>query len=213
MAGTITGLVIQKRNKERVNVFLDGEFAFGLALTHALGLHKGQHLSDEDLQRLQALDEVEVARETALNYLSYRPRSTSEVRAKLSEKGYSEAAIETAINRLTEVGLLDDAAFARFWLDNRDRFKPRGARALRFELHQKGIPDDIINLVLEDLDESEAAYRAAHGRMARYAQADQQTFNKKLGDFLARRGFSYDIIRDVLDRLWAETQNDNVHDD
>jgi regulatory protein len=204
MAGTITALVAQKRNKERVNVYLDGEFAFGLALVEAIKLHKGQQLTGEDIARLKALDEIEVAREHALNYLSYRPRSSEEVRRNLREKGFAGQTIETVIERLAGVGLLDDEAFARFWVDNRERFGPRSRRALRYELRQKGVPDAAIEAALADLDEEEAAYRAASARLRRYARADEQTFRKRLGAFLARRGFSYGIVRDALDRLWEE---------
>jgi regulatory protein len=204
MAGTITALVAQKRNKERVNVYLDGEFAFGLALIEALKLHKGQQLSDDDIARLKALDEIEVAHDRALNFLSYRPRSSEEVRRNLHQKEFAERTIETVIERLTGAGLLDDAAFARYWVDNRERFEPRSRRALRYELRQKGVPDPAIQAALDDLDEEDAAYRAASARLRRYARADEETFRKRLGDFLARRGFGYEIVRDVLDRLWQE---------
>jgi regulatory protein len=204
MAGTITALVAQKRNKERVNVYLDGEFAFGLALIEALKLHKGQQLSDDDIARLKVLDEIEVAHDRALNFLSYRPRSSEEVRRNLREKEFAEQTIETVIERLTGADLLDDAAFARYWVDNRERFQPRSRRALRYELSQKGVPDAAIQAALDDLDEEDAAYRAASARLRRYARADEETFRKRLGDFLARRGFGYGIVRDVLDRLWRE---------
>jgi regulatory protein len=204
MAGTITALVAQKRNKERVNVYLDGEFAFGLALIEALKLHKGQQLSDDDIARLKALDEIEVAHDRALNFLSYRPRSSEEVRRNLHQKEFAEQTIETVIERLTGAGLLDDAAFARYWVDNRERFEPRSRRALRYELRQKGVPDAATQAALDDLDEEDAAYRAASARLRRYARADEETFRKGLGNFLSRRGFAYGIVRDVLDRLWQE---------
>ena len=203
MAGTITALVVQKRNKERVNVYLDGEFVFGLAMIEALKLHKGQKLSDEDIARLKALDEIEKAHERALNYLSYRPRSVDEVRRNLLEK-YPETAVEAVIERLERAGLLNDQEFARFWVENRDRFKPRSERALRYELRQKGISDADIDLALDALDEEDAARRAAEDRARRYRNADEETFRKRMSDFLARRGFSYGIIRDVVDQLWTQ---------
>jgi regulatory protein len=202
MAGTITALVVQKRNKERVNVYLDGEFAFGLAMIEALKLHKGQTLTDEDIARLKTLDEIEKAHERALNYLSYRPRSVDEVRRNLSGK-YPEPAVEAVIDRLERAGLLNDREFARFWVENRDQFKPRSERALRYELRQKGVGDADIDLALESIDEADAARRAAEGRVRRYRNADEKTFRKRMSDFLARRGFSYGIIRDVVDQLWS----------
>ncbi len=204
MAGTVTALIVQKRNKQRVNIYLDGEFAFGLALIEAAKLHKGQQLTDEDIDHLKALDEIEVAHERALNLLSYRPRSVNEVQRNLREKQISEVAIETVVGRLERTGLLNDEEFARFWVENREQFAPRGERALRYELSQKGISDSIIDTVLGDLNQEDAAYRAARARAQRYAKADKAVFRKRLGDYLARRGFSYDDIRDAVERLWNE---------
>ena len=205
MAGKITALVAQKRNKERVNVYIDGEFAFGLALIEALKLHKGQTLTDEEIDRLKALDEVEVAHERALNLLSYRPRSTDEVRRKLQESNkFSENAVDKALEKLERAGLLDDEAFARYWVENRERFSPRSARALRHELRQKGVSDRVVEDVVTSLDEEDAAYRAAQAKLSRYANAEEDEFRKKLGGYLSRRGFSYGTVRDVLDRIWNE---------
>jgi regulatory protein len=212
MAGTITSLVAQEHNKERVSVFIDGEFAFGLALIEALKLRKGQQLSETEIARLRALDEIEVAHEAALNFLSYRPRSIDEVRRRLEERKFSQQAIEKVSERLQKAGLLDDEAFARYWIENREQFGPRSARALRQELRQKGVPDLTIVTALDGLDEEEAAYRAAGHQARRLTGLDRQAFRKKIGDFLTRRGFSYDVTRDVTNRLWAEhcEQNDDT---
>ena len=204
MSGTITGLVVQEKNKERVNVFLDGEFAFGLTMLEAFKLRKGQSLSDAEIGRLKALDEIEVAHERALNFLSYRPRSVAEVRRNLAEKGFAEEAIDAVITRLTDARLLGDEAFARYWVDNREAFQPRSAKALRFELRRKGVPDADIASAVEEVDEDSSAYRSARSLAKRHAQADWQTFRKKLGDFLTRRGFQYGTARDVIKRLWEE---------
>lgn len=206
LSGTITSLVVQQRNKERVNVYLNDEFAFGLAIEEAIKLRKGQKLTADDVQRLKALDEIAVAHEKALNFLSYRPRSIDEVRKNLRQKDISETAVETVIERLERVGLLNDAEFARFWVENRDRFKPRGERALRYELRQKGVSDEAIDLALEEVDTDDAAYRAAQQRSRRYRNADVATFKKKMTAYLGRRGFDYGSIRDAIDRLLEERE-------
>mgnify|MGYP001453145750 CR=1 FL=1 len=196
MAGTITALVVQKRNKERVNVYLDGEFAFGLAMIEALKLHKGQTLSDEEIERLRALDEVETAHERALNLLTYRPRSAEEVRRKLreSKKNFSETAIEKTIQRLEQAGLLDAKAFSRYSGENWEKLPPRRRRTLHRDADEP----------LVDVDEEDAAYRGGRAKARRYAQADEETFRRRLGGYLARRGFPYGTVRDVVDRLWDE---------
>ncbi len=204
MAGTITALVVQKKNKERVNVYLDGEFAFGLAMIEAIKLKKGQQLGDAEIARLKALDEVQTAHDRALNFLSYRPRSAEEVRRNLREKGHTDATIDTVMSRLEQAGLIDDEAFARYWVENRDQFKPLSERALAYELKKKGVSDAAIEAALEAVDESSAAYRAGLQRARRFSGSDKNTFRKRLGDTLARRGFSYDVVREAVDRLWDE---------
>ncbi len=204
MAGKITALVVQEKNKERVSVFLDGEFAFGLAMIEALKLRKGQLLTDQEIERLKALDEIEVAHERALKFLSYRPRSIAEVRRSLVGKGFSPATIDAVVQRLKEANLLDDQAFARYWVDNRETFEPRSGRALRFELRKKGLADPDISAAVEGVNEEDAAYRAALPQARRYAHLDRQAFTKKVGDFLLRRGFPYSTARDIVRRLWGE---------
>ncbi len=204
MAGQITSLSVQKRNPERVNVYIDGEFAFGLAMIDAVKLSTGQFLTDADIQALEQLDESERAREAALNLLSYRPRSEREVRRRLQRKGFSEQAIEEAVQRLSRAKLLDDEAFARYWISNREQFRPRGQFALRQELWRKGVPSRIIDRLLEEVDEAENAYRAATKRLSRWQRMDPSERQQKLAGYLQRRGFSYDVIREVWDRLVAE---------
>jgi len=204
MAGTITALRYQKRNKERVNVFIDGAFAFGLAAIEAAHLKVGQALTDKDIEQLENKDEVERAYERALNFLSYRPRSEAEVRRNLKKKDVADAAVDLVVERLTRAQLLDDREFARYWVENRLQFKPRGPRALRQELWQKGIPDAIIDEMLDGYDEQSAAERAAAERARRLMHLDPREFRRKLGQYLARRGFSYAVIDAVITSLRGE---------
>jgi len=104
MAGTVTALKAQARDKERINVYLDGEFAFGLALIHALWLRVGQKLSDEEIAELQAADSLEKAQQRALNLISYRPRSEKEVRLRLKKAGVDEESIQTVVQNWSKLG-------------------------------------------------------------------------------------------------------------
>lgn len=201
MAGTITELRFQKRNKDRVNVYLDDRFAFGLAAIEAAHLKVGQTLSDADIARLQKKDEIERAYERALNFLSYRPRSEAEVRRNLREKNLEEDVIEAVIERLTRAGLLDDREFARYWVENRLQFKPRGARALRQELWEKGVPDPIISETIECVDENDAARRVAEDGARRMAHLQPDAFCRKLSAYMARRGFSYAVIKPLVEEM------------
>jgi regulatory protein len=201
MTRTITALRFQKRNKDRVNVYLDGRFAFGLAAIEAAHLQVGQVLSDTDVTRLQKKDEIERAYERALNFLSYRPRSEAEVRRNLRGKNLEEDVIEAAIERLTQAGLLDDREFARYWVDNRVQFKPRGVRALRQELWKKGVPDAIIAEAIESVDEQDLARRVAEKGARRMAYLEPRDFRRKLSAYMARRGFSYTVIKPLVEEM------------
>ena len=204
MPGTITALVAQKKNQDRVNVYLDGKFAFGLAAIEAIKLKRGQTLSDTDIERLQSVDEVEKAREKALRFLGNRPRSEWEVRQNLQKAGYEAGTIDLVLERLRGVGLLDDAAFVRYWIDNRMQFKPRGALALRQELRRKGVDRVVIDAVLGEVDHDDgsAATRSARAVAGRYRNLPRQAFAQKLSTYLLRRGFDYETVRDAVNAAW-----------
>ncbi|MGD8904204.1 MAG: RecX family transcriptional regulator [Anaerolineae bacterium] len=204
MAGKITALEFQKKNPDRVSVFLDGKFAFGLPAIIAAHLKRGQVLSDAEIQSLEAEGAAETAYERTLNYLSYRPRSRAEVERYLQKRGLLEDQIAPVVQRLERAGLLDDEAFARYWVENRERHRPRGPRALRYELRQKGIANRTIDRALVSLDVSDSAYRSARRKARQLAHLDRETFMKKLVAYLARRGFDYEIARETAGRHWAE---------
>ena len=214
MAGTITTLKVQKRNPQRVNVYLDDRYAFSLAAIEAAQLRRGQVLSDEDIEQLQERDSFEKAHDRALRFLSYRPRSEAEVRRYLQDKGTSAAIEDEVIERLTRAGLLNDLAFARFWVENRESFRPRSARMVRHELRQKGLSEESIAQALADLDEEESAYRAGLRRGRRLTHLDEVSFRKKLIAYLLRRGFPYEVVNSVVERAWQELRagGENIYE-
>lgn len=207
-AGTITRLAPQKRNKERVNVYLDGEFAFGLALNAAARLRVGQILSGSDVEELQVDDTVEKAKASAFRFLSYRPRSTAEVRKRLQQKGYEDNVVETVIGRLSELSLLDDAEFAAYWVEQRETFRPRSRRALRYELYQKGVHREIVEQALAELDETDSARRAAERKAHQWQQLPRDDFFQKMHRFLQSRGFNYAVATEVSEELWQAVNTD-----
>lgn len=198
MAGNITALEPQKRSKDRISVYLDDMFAFGLAVLVAAHLRVGMWLSDAEIEALRDADEFERARERALNYLSYRPRSAAELERYLLKHSFSETAVADVLHRLSEVGLVDDEAFARYWVENRARFRPKGKRVLVQELRQKGIASRVIEEALADYDETAAAERVAEAQARRLSNLPPNLFHRRLWARMARRGFSSDIIREVL---------------
>lgn len=205
LAGKVTALQTQKRNKRRINVHLDGQYAFALADIEAARLKIGQWLEDDEIETLKAADERERAHQQALNYLSYRPRSSREVQRNLADKGYSETAIETTLERLKHVGLINDLAFARYWLEQRETFRPRGPAMLRHELAQKGIDREIIASLLTEIDEEALAFQAAQKWVRRSPSHSLESL-KKLSAFLARRGFTYATVRETVKHIKDELE-------
>ena len=204
----ITALVVQKRNPNRVNVHLDGEYAFGLARIVAAWLRVGQELDEEKLKRLQVEDARERAVQQALLFLSYRARSESEIRQNLRKHEMPEEVIEETLARLRQDGLANDGQFAQAWVENRSTFRPRSRRMLAMELRQKGLDDEAVSSALEDVDDEPLAYEAARKRASRLKGLEWADFRKKLSEFLARRGFSYSVIAPVVTRIWKEAQKD-----
>jgi len=198
MAGKITALEPQKRSRGRVNVYLDGEYTFSLAVFTAINLKVGVWLSDEEITRLLTADEVERARVRVLNYLSYRPRSEWEVREYLQKREFSTTAIDAVVSALCEVNLIDDSAFAQYWLENRVQFRPKGKRILSRELRQKGVSLQLIDETLEAYDEEEAARRVFKEQARRLTNLPPDVFRRRLMERMARRGFSYDLIHELL---------------
>lgn len=203
---TITRLQLQQNNKERVNIFLDGEYAFALELMLAAELRKGQTLTDTEIAALQADDEKKRAYAASLGFLGQRARSQREVEQRLKQREFSPTAIDQTVARLQQEGYLDDATFGQQWVTNRQRFRPRSERALRYELRRKGVETQLIDEVLQEaeIDEDAAAWTALQPKLARWQSLERPQFIQKAGGFLARRGFGHEVARRVLERAWTQ---------
>lgn len=202
--GTITALIVQEREKGRVNVHLDGEFAFGLDLILAAHLCVGDRLDAEAVARLLHDDASARAYQHALALIAGRPRSRAEVERRLRDKGHAPEAAAAALERLQAAGYVDDAEFARYWAEQRSLHRPRSSRALRYELRRKGVEDDAIEEAVGGLDDEEAAWAALEPKLAQWQALAPEEVQRKASGFLARRGFGYDVIRRVLRRTGAD---------
>jgi regulatory protein len=202
----VTAIRAGRRQGKRVNVFLDGRFAFSLEAEVAVkqGLGVGQELSEGDVEALTRSDLFQRCLNAALRYLDYRPRSEIELRERLRRRGFNGDNVEAVVARLRERGLVDDLAFAQFWKDNRQSFRPRSRWLTALELRQKGVADDIINQVVADVDDEDSAYRAAQSRAHHLPSSDYQGFHHRLSEYLKRRGFGYRVITHTVERLWQE---------
>jgi regulatory protein len=202
----VTALRAGKGRRKRVNIYLDGEFAFSLEAEVALknGLRVNQELSPEQIEEIIASDQYRRCYNAATLFLGYRPRSEPELRERLRKRGFHSNSIESVVNRLKEQGLVDDSAFAEFWKDNRDSFSPRSQWLTGQELRRKGVSEDIIVKVVGTIDDEDSAYRAALKKARKLPRTDYQVFRRKLGDHLKRRGFGYGVINSTVRRLWEE---------
>lgn len=210
--GTITQVQATQRDPERVSVFIDGAFAFALPAIVAVqrGLQRGVELDEAAVRELEGLAEAERATEAALVFVAYRPRSEREVRDRLRRRDFSPAAIDVAVEKLRGWRYLDDRAFAEYWVENRAEHAPRGRRALEAELRAKGVDRAVTGDVLEqvDLGEEDAALALARKRQPRLSALDEPTQRRRLAAFLGRRGYGWDVIRPVLDRLYGPDEDD-----
>ena len=205
----ITALRIGRGRGKRVNVFLDSRFAFSLEAEVAAkeDLQIGQELSGSQVEALTRSDHFHRCLNAASLYLSYRPRSESEVRGRLQRRGFDGDCIEAVLGNLREQDLVDDVAFAQFWKENRESFSPRSQWLTKLELRQKGVVSDIIDQVVDGIDDDDSAYRAALSKTRRWAMSDYQSFRRRLGEYLRRRGFNYEVINHTAQRVWQERGN------
>ena len=201
----ITAIRAGRKRGKRANVFLDGGFAFSLEAEVAIreGLQVGQELSANQIEALARSDCFHRCLNTAANYLGYRPRSEFELRERLQRRGFDGDNVDAVLAKLKEQGLVDDMAFAQFWRDNRQSFSPRSQWLTKLELRQKGVAADIIDQVV-DVADDESAYRAALSKARSLSPSDYQSFRRRLGEYLKRRGFGYGVINHTVERIWQE---------
>ncbi|MDD5289389.1 MAG: RecX family transcriptional regulator [Dehalococcoidales bacterium] len=207
----ITALKNNKRTGQQVNMFLDGKFAISLdtELAAKEGLKIGQELSADQIETLVKNLGLTRCLNAAYRYLSYRPRSETEMRERLHRRGFEDPQIEIVINKLKEQNLLDDTAFAQFWTENRETFRPRSKRLTKLELKKKGVADTIIDEVTSQADDTDSAYHAALGKAQHLPHQEYEVFRRRLGDYLKRRGFDYSVINQTIKKIWQELTEPN----
>jgi regulatory protein len=171
-------------------------------------LRTGQEITAERIAALEDLQARHAAMASAMRLLAYRPRSEKEMRTALQRRGVKPQLLAETMARLREVRLLDDGEFARSYVDQRDRTSPRSHRLLRAELRSKGVTPQAADEPLAEIDEADAAYRAAAKRARVLSALPYSDFQRRLGDFLLRRGFGYDTSRETVKRLWGELRNE-----
>ena len=196
----ITAIEPQKHRKDRVSIFIDGEFALGLSLDAlaTLNLKKGDSLTAEQLAQWRNMAIYDEAKTAAFTMLVRRIHSEKEVREKLRKKKFPHETIEQVIARLYEMNLLNDAHFAGALVRDKLKRTPIGKSALKSKLLQKGIAKETIDDVLgeTDLNSEELCMKAAKKKLKTLGkEPDARKRKQKLSQFLVRRGFDWETIR------------------
>jgi len=206
----ITKIEQQKKNPRRYNIYVDEEFAVGVDRNVIIdnGLRRGDPVDEKLLNTLRSADELIRAYQVALRYLSYRPRSEAEIRTRLEREHLIPETIEKIIIKLYDEQQLDDKRFAEMYAESKMLRKPIGVHRLRRELRQKGISDTIIRHVekkyFNEETELKNARRLAEKKLATDRTADPVKRKRKLADYLARRGFGWDVIGIVIEEFLGE---------
>ncbi len=202
----ITKIERQKKDRKRYNLYLDDEFYCGLYDDTILkfGIASGDELSAAKIEEIKGFDEYMYGKKIAFNFLSYRIRTVSEIRKKLHSKKISVASIEKIVNHLSELGLINDAEFARQLVNEKIKRNPVGKKVLRQKLFEKGIPagiaEEVIVSVLEETDESSLAALCFEKYYTKLKSKtdDINEKKRKVFDYLMRKGFDYHVINDII---------------
>ena len=200
----ITAITQQKRTS-RVNVFIDDTFAFGVSKKTMVDfdLYNGKLLIDKEVKEILEKDQSTKALEKSFRLLGIRPRSQKELEKKLKEKEFAPEIIEETIKRVKELGYLDDKKFAKAWLESR-KLSHKGKFFVQRELKQKGVAEEIVKKTMEKYspsDEFKSALEIAERKIKTYRDLDKFKRKQKLAQFLARRGFSWNAITKVLEKI------------
>jgi regulatory protein len=196
------------KSKTRAEIFVNGASAGTVhkqVIVNA-GLQPGLEISESGISELKKADLVQRCSDAALHFLSYRPRSEAEVKKRLNRRGFDIDTINSTITRLKKQNFINDDEFARYWMENRTSFNPKSRIMLKNELRLKGVPEGAALEAVADVDEADAAFRAGQKKARVLLKLERVEFEKKLVNYLRWRGFNYEIIKNVCDRLWDQRE-------
>ena len=207
MKHCITDIQVQKKHPSRRSIFLDGEFYCGVAADTAarFSLRPGMEIDENELKDMLHEEDFSEAKNYVYRILARRMYTNKEIRDKLSERGYTAEIIQDVIAAMERYGYLNDKTFAEEWIRSRMQTKPKGKIALRQELARKGIErsiiEDALSRIFGDSKELDTALDLARRRVKSYSKDEPETARRKLWSFLLRRGFDFETVKDVVERV------------
>ena len=203
----ITSIEKSNKNKSMASVCIDNkqEFVLPLKRIDALNLTIDKVIEQETLDYILKYEVYAAAKNSAVKFLSLKLRTSYEVKEKLSEFGYEENTISQVIKDLTEIDYINDYKYASKYISEKTKLKPKSIKLLEMELENKGIPNDIINSVIEELnpDDDQIAMELLKKRYYKYSEYDEILI-KKMKSYLASRGFSYNQISKAISKYLPE---------
>lgn len=198
----ITRIESQK-NINRVNIYIDNKFAFGLTdeIRYKYDLHTNKEIDEEFIEDVLKAEEQNKVINKALNLISYRQRSIKEIKQNLKMKGYEDIYIEKAIEYCKNQNYLNDEEFANSFIRDKQNLNKLGSKRIKYELINKGVSKSVIEKILQidPEDEYSIALGLAEKKINSYNGQDRNSIYRKLGGFLQRKGYPYDIVKKVLD--------------
>ena len=200
----ITRIEKQKKNRKRWNIYVDDDFFCGLYEDTILkyGLRRNDDISETMLNEIKDFDEYIYGKKISYDYLSYRIRTVSEIRQKLKSRKISGKTIDKILLHLNELGLTNDEEFAKQLIKEKISRKPIGKKLLKQKLFEKGVPkavgEDVLEKIFKDVDEKELAIENFKKYFPKIKGRDKKEQKKMTFDYLARKGFDYDVINEVI---------------
>jgi len=200
----ISDLRVQKRNKNRFSIYVDGRYRFSLD-EHTLGragFHIGDEIDEKTINNLTSRDEFFRARDYGMMLLSYRDRSEQEFRRRLLDRAYKREVVEEVIELFKRENLINDRLFAEKWIEHILNSRPMGAMRIKHELRVKFVDEQVVDDVVADMIDSEKerslAQAAADKKMRALKGYSDEKVRNRLLQHLKSRGFQFDIIHEVM---------------
>ncbi|WP_027626804.1 recombination regulator RecX [Clostridium lundense] len=206
MDNLITKVELQKRNKNRVNIYVNEEFLFACSaeIIYRYNLKAGKNIDIPIIEKIIEEDNYIKCKNDSLRFMERSFKTEKQIYDKLLGKGYDNKTIEKVINSLKEYNLIDDSKYVEMYI--KEKSKSEGKNKIKYSLLQKGIDENIVRQKLENMDsniEAEALVKIAENKYNQLVkrEEDKRKLYKKLGDFLIRKGYSFDDIKPILNKL------------
>ncbi len=202
----ITSAELQKNNKDRVNIFLDNKFAFGLDISiyHKYNLKKGMELDESFIETILKTEESNKALSYAASLLSKKDRTQKEIIDKMKDKGFDEEVINFVLDKLTEYNYIDDELYCEKYINDKIKLSKYGKNKIMTNLYAKGVSKEIISRKIVEIDnnlEDRKALELAQKKLGSLQKYDRLKIKAKLGNHLVSKGFDYDTVNKVIRQL------------